>query len=352
MRASKRGRRAPTPETSWPRAPRAARLIAPVVALALAVTTPAMASPGDGQPAAAAEGWWHAGYLVDYGLVAVGAAAYGLTSLLDTPAQARLGPVYDAANPASVLKSSHAGAIGKPYAEEGEGETVPTAWAGVGLGVGFVWLVAQEGIPVLTGAQPSARRLHDTAVGYLEGLALTLGVVESLKMGVGRLRPDFQARALRYHCHTEPVAGLDCAGVAPLDEDPERARWLLNDGRKSFPSGHAATSMFFASYLGYAIGGWYVWSDDATFTSRSFGLFAQTVLLGVGAFTAASRFDDGRHHLGDIVTGGAIGLGMATFAYWRRFDSRGRLRTRGTQRLTLQLSPGPGDAGLAVQGWF
>jgi membrane-associated phospholipid phosphatase len=313
-------------------APARAALIGAVLVLVQSVPAAAGAETINAANAAPKQSssWWHESYAVDYGLIATGGVLYLLPSLIDTPSVARLGPIYDPDAPAQVLSPAFANDIGEPYAEEGEGETVPTLWMGYALGAGLGWLAAQELMPWLRGDEANAQRLHDTAVGYVEGLALTLGVVEVLKMGVGRLRPDFQDRALRYHCHTEVVAGLDCAGTTPLDPDPEQARWLLNDGRKSFPSGHSATAMYLSSYLTYAIGGRYVWGPDATTTSRSAGVLAQALLLSAGVFTAGSRYGDGRHHVGDALTGGALGLGFASLAYWRRFDTTGRLRGRTT----------------------
>ena len=314
--------------------------------------------------------WWRAGYVVDYGLIAFGGLLYLIPSLAETPQPASIGPVYDPASPEAVLNARYADRIGKAYTDAKQGEMVPTPWVGYALGAGFGWLVVQELPPWSGGDEPNAQRLHDTVVGYLEGFALTLGVMEVLKVSVGRLRPDFQERALRYHCHTEIVAGLDCATVAPLASDPEEARWILNDGRKSFPSGHAATAAFMSSYLIYAIGGRYVWGSTATSTSRSVGIVAQGLLLGVGVFTASSRYMDARHHMSDILAGSALGLSMAALSYWRRFDASGKPRRRvrtsstsieGAKRrqkaaappaLTWRLTPNVLGRGLSLQGRF
>lgn len=314
--------------------------------------------------------WWRAGYGLDYGLIAFGGLLYLVPSLAETPQPASIGPVYDPASPSAVLDARYADKIGRTYTDATHGEMVPTRWVGYALGAGFGWLVVQELPPWSGGDEPNAQRLHDTLVGYLEGLALTLGTMEALKVGVGRLRPDFQERALRYHCHTDIVAGLDCAGVPPLASDPKEARWILNDGRKSFLSGHAATSAFMSSYLIYAIGGRYVWGSTATSTSRSVGLVAQGLLLSAGVFTASSRYMDARHHISDIIAGSALGLSMAALAYWRRFDTSGkprrRVRTSGTPKegdkrrhkvvappaLTWRVTPNVLGRGLSLQGRF
>lgn len=66
---------------------------------------------------------------------------------------------------------------------------------------------------------------------YGFGLVLTLCVTEWLKIVVGRLRPDFLDRC-------QPVNGV-CTGLFKL----------VNDGRKSFPSGHSSISFYSTHFL-------------------------------------------------------------------------------------------------------
>ncbi len=267
---------------------------------------------------------------VDYGLILGGLAMLGTSRLIGGPGPARLGPIYDPSQPAGVLDPVYAGKIGRPYVEEGAGELVSVNAATVGVAAVFGVLGAVAVGHQITGDAYGARGTHDTVVGFAEGALLTLGLTELLKPVVGRLRPDFADRARRYHCH--PPAGevalpdSECQGVLPLAATDAEKRHLIDDGRKSFPSGHSAMSMFAATYAFSWIGGRYVWGEQASDTSRAVGLLAGGLLLTTAGFVATSRFDDGRHNLTDIVTGAGLGVALATFSYWRRFDGRGRPR--------------------------
>lgn len=267
---------------------------------------------------------------VDYGLILGSLAMLGGSRLFDRPTAAKLGPVYDPKDPTAILDPAFAPRIGRAYAEEGSGELVPVSAATVGVGLVFAAVAADTMAHQWTGDRYGGRGSHDAIVGFAEGALLTLGITELLKPLVGRLRPDFQDRARRYHCFAPSgeaqLPATECQGVQPLSTDASEALHLLDDGRKSFPSGHSAMSMFAATYAFSYIGGRYIWGDAASDSSRAIGLLAGGFLLGTAGFVATSRFDDGRHNLTDIVAGAGLGVAFATFSYWRRFDARGRPR--------------------------
>ena len=318
-------------------------------------------------------GWWQRSFLVDYGLIAAGGAGYFLRNMEPT-STALIGVQYDPGAPWDVLDSKYSDRIGRSHLQEGDGETVSTAAATVVVAAGFGYLAAEQGARLLWGQGSLADRqlhMHETLVGYLETVALSSGLNSVLKNYAGRLRPDFQDRARRWHCSRKEFTAQHCpVGVQPLHEDPEEAQKIWWDGRRSFMSGHSVSAMNFATYLSLSIGGQWVWGEGATGTSRAVGLAAQTLLLTSGMFIATSRFDDGRHHLGDVLTGSVFGLAVANFSYWRRFGIDGRPR-RGKARQDktsekpeksakkrqsgvqdVQLSAGPGLAGLALSGRF
>ena len=100
------------------------------------------------------------------------------------------------------------------------------------------------------------------------------------------------------------------------------------------------------TYATLVTGGRWVWGDGATPTSRALGILAQMAFMGSGLFIAGSRLDDGRHHMTDVLVGSAVGIGLANFSYWRRFDGNGRF-IRGKQRYAFRLQPGP-ETGLSL----
>lgn len=316
---------------------------ASAVTLAVAMTFAVAIAPRSARATDASAGsssapaWGQTADLVDYGLILAGLAMVGSARLFDHPRLAAIGPVYDPAQPAKVFDPSLSDRIGKSYREEGNGELVPVSTATVAVAAVFGAIAIDTAIHQAAGASQGARTTHDALVGFAEGAALTLGLVELLKPVVGRLRPDFQDRALRFHCQVAPIDGVDCSNVPRLAATDAEARRLLDDGRKSFPSGHSGASFFAATYAASYLGGRYVWGDQATATSRSIALLSSGLLLSAAGFVATSRFDDGRHNLTDIVTGTGLGVTFALFSYWRRFDGNGRSRRAGAGGPTVGL---------------
>lgn len=304
-----------------------------------------------------AEGfWWTPWYLFDYALTAAGASAFWIATGMEPRETALWGPAYDPDNPLRLLNldGSRPGldeTIGHRYAsrddELGLGETIPSQHVFVFAGVTFAYLLAQEGIYRLA-VEDSSQRFHDTLVGFLESVALNAGATEIGKVFAGRLRPDFQDRLRRHLCHTgEPPEELTCADTPPLADTPEESLDELNDGRKSFPSGHASFGVNLATYTTLAIGGRWVWGPDTTPLTRGVGIAVQTMTMTAGLLVAGTRVDDGRHHASDVLVGAALGFGLANFSYWRRFNLQGRVlrpeeRLERSDDMKVRLHPGPG----------
>lgn len=324
------------------------------VLFAVGVSHPSVAHADEAKVEQATEtsSWWHSGYFVDYGLIALGGAGYFVRHN-EPSTSAMLGAVYDPNDPAAILDSKFSDRIGRTHLQEGDGETVSTAGATIIVAAGAGYLLVEQGLHLMTAKGTSASRarmFHDTFVGYLETVALSTGLNSFVKNTFGRLRPDFQDRVRRWHCPRGELDAVHCpVGVEPLSADPQESEKIWFDGRRSFMSGHSLSAMNLSTYLSLSIGGQYVWGSDATALSRSLGLAAQTLLLTSGVFIATSRFDDGRHHMGDVLTGSMFGLAVANFSYWRRFGVDGKPREKKAAGATsVRLEPGPGDAGLAV----
>lgn len=295
--------------------------------------------------------WWQTRDLVDYGVIAGAMGGYlALHSL--SPSEGGIGPRFDPAHPAQILDPKYSKDIGRKHLTEGAGETVPTLWVGLAIPVVGVWLGLQEGLPGPAGPR-KARHLHDTLVGLGEDLALTLLGTEALKFGFGRLRPDFQDRVQRHYCSLPDHLGVTCTGQeVPLDPDPAKAQKIFDDGRRSFPSGHASTSFSLAVYASLVTGGHFVWGEGATGNHRLAGIALQTVALGTASFVAWSRVDDGRHNVSDVLTGAALGTVIANLSYWRRFDSTGQSRRQKPGWLAFEVGPGPGHVGANLAWLF
>ena len=296
--------------------------------------------------------WWTPRYLLDYALVAGGITGYVVGGDISARDEALIGPIYDPDNPIAIFDDD---AVGATYREEGAGEMVPTVWIHRLIGAGAVFVAGMEAVEWNRG-QGSMQRLHDSFVGYAETVALTAAVTETFKPAVGRLRPDFGDRARRYHCSTDGVLGADerCDGYRdrPLADDPMEAQELLEDGRRSFISGHASHSFNLLGYTALLVGGNYVWGDEATPRSRSAGFAAQSAMMAGATYIAASRVADGRHHRADVLAGSLVGLGIANLSYWRRFNRSGDLRRAAGEPSTIQLQPAVGYTGLTIAAHY
>lgn len=310
--------------------------------LTLLVLSAPVGVAADSPPGAEAQqgtfDWWTPRYLIDYGLFAAGLTGYIVGG--DTPARsdALIGPSYDPENPVAIFDDP---SVDQLYLSEGDRESVPTVWIHRSIGAAAVFIAGVEALEWHTG-RGSMHQVHDAFVGYAETVAVTAGITEFFKPLVGRLRPDFGDRARRYHCSTQPQQfGAICDGYRdrPLADDPEEAAELLEDGRRSFISGHSSHSFNLFGYTALLVGGRYVWGAEATDRSQATGLLGLSAMMGAASYISATRIADGRHHVTDVVAGSIIGLGVANFSYWRRFDRDGQLRAQSGGDTGVQLQP-------------
>lgn len=264
-------------------------------------------------------------YAADYATVAaVLAADVALLPLLE-PGPALYGPQFDDANPDfSVLNDPiNARFVGAPLHED----TVPTTWiyvAGVSLAASSL---AYDGL-----VHQDLHRAHNLALGGVEAVLMTYTLTTLLKLGVGRLRPDFRDRATRYYCNPDggnqrDLPGLDCSQV---DADGLYAdAHDMRGGHSSFPSGHSSSSFALATYFALYLGGEMVWGDHATQASVPVGAAMMAGLMGLAGTVAATRVSDGRHHIDDVAAGAAIGMVSSTLFYFLHFNTRGQAIFRG-----------------------
>lgn len=155
-----------------------------------------------------------------------------------------------------------------------DGNTVPEAWVMgyVGASALTIALVPEEG-----------RWLH--LKGFAEAQLTTLALTEVAKNTFGRHRPHY-------------------GGNTVVDE------------RRSFFSGHASMTFVTSTYLGAYLHGHVFsrWRD----VDQSFAWWELAPLgaLAAGSVAVAySRIIDHRHHPSDVVTGAAVGTGLAAVFY-------------------------------------
>ncbi|KAJ2234332.1 hypothetical protein H4R99_003881 [Coemansia sp. RSA 1722] len=157
------------------------------------------------------------------------------------------------------------------------------------------------------------RNLHDLHVGLLGllmGVSLTLMFTNGLKNVVGRPRPNLLARCLPVH-PKEPLHDPP-QGLSSIDICTQTNMGVLNEGFRSFPSGHTSLAFAGMTYLMYFLAGKLHIFDRQGHTYKSFVVFAP---LLVAAIVGATRVSDYWHHPSDVIAGALIGLFTATFSY-------------------------------------
>ncbi|KAG7826045.1 hypothetical protein KL909_000097 [Ogataea angusta] len=161
------------------------------------------------------------------------------------------------------------------------------------------------------------RVVHLASVSCL-ALALALGltgfVTEFIKVKVGRPRPDFLARCGL--SPSSPPPGLysiaDC--TAPYGES------ALQDGFKSFPSGHSSFAWCGMNFLNLWISGHYrLYTGRAGFAVSKLAPLAPLAPALVALHICISRSQDYKHDALDIACGSLLGLAASWWAYRQFF---------------------------------
>lgn len=177
----------------------------------------------------------------------------------------------------------------------------------------------------------SGHDFHHAALGLFESLGLTFFLTQTLKVTVGRLRPDFLARC-------QPDDSLQCRGEGSA----------IRTGRRSFPSGH--TSISFAGGVFLSL---YLWGKLKPLEGGAFWKTALVLLpLSGAALVGVSRVLDHRHHWEDVLVGALLGTGVSCLTYFLNFSATPS--KEGQPRLRLSFSPiiSHQKVGLAMAGSF
>ncbi|KAF2227352.1 phosphatidic acid phosphatase type 2/haloperoxidase [Elsinoe ampelina] len=187
-----------------------------------------------------------------------------------------------------------------PHAEV---ERVPVAWlflygGGIPLAIIIVWLLV---------TRSPLQKAHVTVLSFLIALILTSFLTDIVKNSVGRPRPDLIARC-------KPKAGTPPDKLVGVEVCTETKPHLLQDGWRSFPSGHSSFAFSGLGYLGF------FFASQVNALRPNVDLARMILVLApfvCAALIAISRLEDYRHDVFDVTAGSTLG---ATIAYltWRR----------------------------------
>ncbi|OSC99100.1 acid phosphatase/Vanadium-dependent haloperoxidase [Trametes coccinea BRFM310] len=149
--------------------------------------------------------------------------------------------------------------------------------------------------------------LHTSLLGLLLSLSLAGGITQFVKITVGRPRPDLIARCIPKAGAADPPLGLSTAAVCT-----QTVKHILQDGWRSFPSGHSSLSFAGLGFLSFYLAGKLHLFDNRGHTVKAW--LSVTPLSGA-ALVAISRTMDYRHHWQDVLAGSLLGLATAYFSY-------------------------------------
>ncbi|KAJ1906269.1 hypothetical protein LPJ81_001435 [Coemansia sp. IMI 209127] len=167
---------------------------------------------------------------------------------------------------------------------------------------------------IITGISLGLRKntydLHVGVLGLLMGVSLTLMFTDVLKNVVGRPRPNLLARCLPVPPNEplrDPPQGLSTISICTQENIA-----VLNEGFRSFPSGHTSLSFAGMTYLTFYLAGKLHLFDGQGHSYKPFVVFMP---LLVAAIVGATRVADYWHHPTDVLFGAMIGIVTATFSY-------------------------------------
>nr|GAT44011.1 predicted protein [Mycena chlorophos] len=130
-------------------------------------------------------------------------------------------------------------------------------------------------------------------------------ITQVVKITVGRPRPDILDRCQPPAGTVDPVFGLSDSSICTT-------QLLLEDGFRSFPSGHSSLSFAGLGFLAFYLAGKLHLFDKRGYVAKAW--LALTPFLGA-ALVAISRTMDSRHHWEDVLTGSILGTTVAYFSY-------------------------------------
>ncbi|KAH8346096.1 hypothetical protein KR067_004588 [Drosophila pandora] len=160
------------------------------------------------------------------------------------------------------------------------------------------------------------------AASWAWTLALCMNGIPTslLKITVGRPRPDYFYRCfpdgvMVLNNHTEmgwdaSILDFNCTGI-PSE---------INEGRKSFPSGHSSFAFASFGFIAYYVGA-KLHAFDARGRGHTWRLCLSVIPLMIALMVAVSRTCDYHHHWQDVTFGGIIGLFAGYVSYRQYYPS-------------------------------
>ncbi|KAF7561693.1 hypothetical protein G7046_g2453 [Stylonectria norvegica] len=167
-------------------------------------------------------------------------------------------------------------------------------------------------------ARSSIAKHEATYLSFAISVVLTNFLTDLIKNAVGRPRPDLLDR-----CQPAPDTQPNTLVTYHVCTAPNGH--TLQDGWRSFPSGHSSFSFAGLGFLSLFLAGQlHVFRYAAGGRDLGRALVCLSPLLGA-AMIAISRCEDYRHDVYDVCVGSALGMSVAYWSYrrhWPRLSSK------------------------------
>lgn len=161
-------------------------------------------------------------------------------------------------------------------------------------------------------ARSSPAKHEVTYLSFAIAITLSAVITDIIKNAVGRPRPDLLDRC-------QPVDGTKPDVLVTIDICTRPDGFVLQDGWRSFPSGHSSFSFAGLGFLSLFLAGQLrIFRHSAGGRDLSRALLCLAPLIGA-AIIAISRCQDYRHDVYDVCIGSAIGITVAYWSYRRHW---------------------------------
>ncbi|KAJ7285704.1 phosphatidic acid phosphatase type 2/haloperoxidase [Mycena rebaudengoi] len=155
---------------------------------------------------------------------------------------------------------------------------------------------------------------HNSTLGLVLSLSITGSITQFTKLTVGRPRPDIIDRCQPVAGSVDPLWRLSNSSICTT----EQFSHLLDDGFRSFPSGHSSLSFAGLGFLAYYLAGKLHLFDHRGYAGRAWLSFLP---FSGAALVAISRTMDNRHHWSDVLVGSILGTVVSYFSYRQYYPS-------------------------------
>lgn len=149
--------------------------------------------------------------------------------------------------------------------------------------------------------------IHCALLAFLASHSFQTAVVSILKIVTGAPRPDLIQRCVPSSFDLPPFGSLSNVAICTNAVIRE-----IDEGFKSFPSGHASTSFTSATFSFFVFA-----SRHRIFDNRgvAFKIFVSILPFFFSTFITATRYSDNRHFFIDLIAGVLIGIFASCVGY-------------------------------------